>query len=577
MGNNKWQALCPAHNDKTPSLSITLSGDKWLLYCHAGCNTKDILKSVNLKESDLFMNNKHTNKTVQHCNTNNNDINDDTSKSVQQCNTSKNNNNKSSLTVIDKGCTLLEYSEFKNIPEVFLKTTCFLNETVLNKKNALLIPYSDEFNKTVATRYRISLNVNASDSSKFIWKKGDKPFLYGLWKLKDFQKDDFIIIVEGESDCHTLWYNDFPAIGVPGATNWKKDRDAVFFNGFNTIYLIKEPDTGGDKLIKSLSDSSLKDRIKVVSLGEYKDPSELYIKYPKSFKSKFQKYLDASQPLKDYQSEDVKKIIEDSWKYCEIIARQQKILTTFAKTLSDVKIAGEIKLCKLIYLGVTTRFFDKPVSITIRGVSSSGKSYTSDSIIKYFFPPKAVYSLSSMSEKALIYTDEDFKHRFILIQELSGLPAGFGQYIVRSLLSEGRIKYEVTEADSKSKQHKTRKIEKEGPTGLILTTTSSNLNPENENRSITVYTDDSLEQTKRVLFALSENVSRPDTRPWIDFQTWLSFNVKPVEIPYTTGIINNMNFNDSATRIRRDYVKLISLIRHPAKLHKLIVKNFYDI
>ena len=37
MGNDKWQALCPAHHDKNPSLSITLKHDKILLHCHAGC------------------------------------------------------------------------------------------------------------------------------------------------------------------------------------------------------------------------------------------------------------------------------------------------------------------------------------------------------------------------------------------------------------------------------------------------------------------------------------------------------------------------------------------------------------
>ncbi|MHB1750988.1 MAG: CHC2 zinc finger domain-containing protein, partial [Acidithiobacillus sp.] len=37
-GADKWQALCPAHDDHTPSLSIKEADDgKVLLKCWAGC------------------------------------------------------------------------------------------------------------------------------------------------------------------------------------------------------------------------------------------------------------------------------------------------------------------------------------------------------------------------------------------------------------------------------------------------------------------------------------------------------------------------------------------------------------
>ncbi len=54
-GNNKWDACCPAHEDHTPSLSITQAEDgKVLMHCHAGCNIEDILSAIDLKERDLF-------------------------------------------------------------------------------------------------------------------------------------------------------------------------------------------------------------------------------------------------------------------------------------------------------------------------------------------------------------------------------------------------------------------------------------------------------------------------------------------------------------------------------------------
>lgn len=50
-----WQTKCPAHDDKVASLSISVQEDgKVLLYCHAGCELRDILRAVDLKMTDLF-------------------------------------------------------------------------------------------------------------------------------------------------------------------------------------------------------------------------------------------------------------------------------------------------------------------------------------------------------------------------------------------------------------------------------------------------------------------------------------------------------------------------------------------
>jgi len=56
--SNQYTALCPAHDDKHNSLSIGYRSDKshWLIYCHAGCDCKDILNAVGLKMSDLYDN-----------------------------------------------------------------------------------------------------------------------------------------------------------------------------------------------------------------------------------------------------------------------------------------------------------------------------------------------------------------------------------------------------------------------------------------------------------------------------------------------------------------------------------------
>ncbi|RZB38011.1 MAG: putative DNA primase/helicase [Desulfobacteraceae bacterium Eth-SRB2] len=56
----QWTALCPAHSDQHPSLSIKNGdGGRILLKCHAGCRVEDIVKAVGLEVKDLFPNKKY--------------------------------------------------------------------------------------------------------------------------------------------------------------------------------------------------------------------------------------------------------------------------------------------------------------------------------------------------------------------------------------------------------------------------------------------------------------------------------------------------------------------------------------
>lgn len=51
---NGWIALCPAHADSNPSLSIRERDGKILLHCFAGCTVEAICASLEIKMGDLF-------------------------------------------------------------------------------------------------------------------------------------------------------------------------------------------------------------------------------------------------------------------------------------------------------------------------------------------------------------------------------------------------------------------------------------------------------------------------------------------------------------------------------------------
>jgi len=51
----QWSARCPAHPDKSPSLSVRETPDgAVLLHCFGGCETAEIVASMGLELSDLF-------------------------------------------------------------------------------------------------------------------------------------------------------------------------------------------------------------------------------------------------------------------------------------------------------------------------------------------------------------------------------------------------------------------------------------------------------------------------------------------------------------------------------------------
>jgi hypothetical protein len=50
-----WKALCPAHNDREPSLKVDEGeGGKVLVKCFAGCRTEDIVAAIGLNMSNLY-------------------------------------------------------------------------------------------------------------------------------------------------------------------------------------------------------------------------------------------------------------------------------------------------------------------------------------------------------------------------------------------------------------------------------------------------------------------------------------------------------------------------------------------
>ena len=96
------------------------------------------------------------------------------------------------------------------------------------------ILYLDQSGDEIAVQFRVALD----GENRFRWRSGNKPQLYGLWRLEQTRAAGYVVLIEGPSDAQTLWYHDIAALGLPGANNWREERDANYLDGIPTIYVV---------------------------------------------------------------------------------------------------------------------------------------------------------------------------------------------------------------------------------------------------------------------------------------------------------------------------------------------------
>jgi hypothetical protein len=467
------------------------------------------------------------------------------------------------------GLTLAEYVKAKRLPEDFLRRLG-ITDSLLAGIKVVRIPYMNQNGREAAVRFRLSLD----GESRFKWKTGLKPILYGLGRLEAIKKTPCVWLDEGESDTQTLWAHNIAALGLPGANSWREEW-AKYFEGFERIYVVIEPDSGGEAVLKWLRGSSIRNRVRLVRLDGAKDVSELYLKDPKNFKAALKRAVAEAQTWEEFQQAERQAQVAVLWEECKDLASRDDILGEFEQALVQRGVVGEAGKAKLIYLALTSRLLDRIVSIGPKGVSSAGKSFVTDSVLD-FFPPSAYYRLTAMSEKALAYGDEPLAHRFLILNEAVALSGQFAPYFVRSLLSEGKLIYETVEKGPDGKLA-SRRIEREGPTGLIVTTTRIALHPENETRFISMQLDDSPEQTARILRSEAAHAAGHSSRSpeedeeflsrWRALQELLVATDNRVVIPYASAIAALVP--PVAVRLRRDFKSILSLVAAHAILHQM--------
>ncbi len=257
---DKLLALCPFHEDSSPSFSVDLNTGKW------HCFTEDIggnFVSFWAKIHGIDTNEAYKQILEKY------HIASEKPKPEPKQKQSRNDSLGS--------YSMEQYSTDKQLPVDFLRDVCKVSTgRERNGTTYLRMPYLKADGQEATYRKRFA-------KKEFRWRTGSsgKICLYGEWRLEAIKKKGWAILVEGESDTQSLWYMGLPALGVAGAAMFKAEQ-AETLQGLK-LYVHKEPDQGGntftEKVYRGLKDGGFTGEIYQWECAalDAKDPSQVYI------------------------------------------------------------------------------------------------------------------------------------------------------------------------------------------------------------------------------------------------------------------------------------------------------------
>ena len=381
------------------------------------------------------------------------------------------------------------------------------------------------------------------------------------------------VIVEAESDCHTLWHQGIPAIGVPGASSWREDRDTPYLDGVDRIYVVIEPDKGGDAFRQWISQSRIRERVYLLTLGEHKDPSGLYLADPEHFSAHWQAALDAAIPWATQANAERQHEAASTYELAKHLLEAPDLLRRIGQAMQQRGYAGRLDPPTLAYVAMTSRLLERPQNLAFIAPSAAGKNRAVDAALE-LMPEEAYYLEKAGSARALIYNDEDFQHRVVVAAEADSIPEdGPAASAIRSIAADNTMAYDVVEKNANTGRFETRRIVKAGPTGLLTTSTKS-LGTQMGTRVLEIPIPDDPQQTRDVLKAHARSVScsnhaEVDIAPYLALQRWLAAQgEQQVMIPFAEVLAEVVPAQ--AVRMRRDFRQLLTCIQAVALLHQCL-------
>jgi hypothetical protein len=451
------------------------------------------------------------------------------------------------------GCTIEQFADATALPVAFLKEVGAKQGTSggrpcvrLSDKVAALAPPSED----------------GPLEQEAIERKGRSPALFGLDSLDLLADSGCVYLVADEIEALTLRYHGLPALTVPPAARWAEDWPTL--DQAEIVYVVLSSPADGPDLPHWIAEATFRERARLLNLAKPRLANLLHRHNPTHFRAAWKSVSDAATSCSEHEAKRRAERRAQAASRCTDLVQAPDILSRFAADLAQGGFAGSTREAKLLYLVATSRLLKRPISTAVKGPSSAGKSFVVKSVLE-FIPPSAFLAMTAMSPRALVYSKEPLSHRVLVLYEADGI-GPTAELILRSLLSEGHIVYDTVLSEDGSAPAGTR-IEREGPTSFITTTTRVSLHQENETRFFSVTVSDSAEHTRAILLALADEDARlVDYARWHALQEFLAAGEHEVTIPYGPALAGLVNGH--AVRLRRDFGALLSLIRTHALLHQ---------
>lgn len=261
---------------------------------------------------------------------------------------------------------------------------------------------------------------------------------------------------------------------------------------------------------------------------------------------------------------------EEKTEALDFLENTPNLLYEVTKLTNEMGVVGEEALRLMVYLCYTSRITSDPLSITVKGESSSGKSFLCESVQK-LIPDEGRYFISQATQQAFFHLPEDgLQHKIVFIAEQPG--AERADYSIRTAQSEKNLTLMIPVKNPQTGDIETQVKIVKGPVGFLMTTTKASLFDENETRNFSIYTDDSPKLTKKihqitVRQALGESfeIDARQINLMKNIQRLLNADFKVV-IPFGREVFSA--FPNEPVRIRRDAKKFRVMIEVITLLHQ---------
>jgi len=290
------------------------------------------------------------------------------------------------------------------------------------------------------------------------------------------------------------------------------------------------------------------------------------------------KELADEQMRKEKEKEEANKVDPEIEKAALSIAHDPLLFKKRIDLVNQMGVVGERKNIAMYFCTVDSRLLlndegtDATNALATKnsGHFGSGKSHTLTVCTK-LCPENSYCMITNGSPKSLYHRKVGLKHQALIVTEGFQFQENNADdselvYSVRTLLSEGELKYNYVGKDEDGKQL-TMEKRIEGPTSFITTTIMEKLEPQLEDRLFTIHPDEGVEQTKNIISMTA--MQKSGQFSGVDGKTisaWKEFHksLQPVRfvIPFAVKIADHINKNRIVPiTTRRAFKRVLSVIQ----------------